>query len=96
VTRSQTVGSGAITASGRYQNDNSMWLQSLSFPRHILISIQLGTLSTNRPSAAPAYDILSFIIVTRVLICLQTTYLGRPWADYARVVFQQSTLGANV
>ena len=25
-----------------------------------------------------------------------TAYLGRPWRDFARVVFQRSTLGSNV
>ncbi|CAE6466440.1 unnamed protein product [Rhizoctonia solani] len=56
-----SVGSGAITASGRSSNDSNYYVIDNS-------TIQ-GT---------------------------GTVYLGRPWSDYARVIFQNSKIGSEV
>jgi len=56
-----TIGDGAITASGR-SSDDPNW----------------------------------FVIDSSTIQGSGSTYLGRPWSDYARVVFQNSFLSSNV
>ncbi|EIN03542.1 carbohydrate esterase family 8 protein [Punctularia strigosozonata HHB-11173 SS5] len=56
-----TIGSGAITASGR-SSDDSNW----------------------------------YVIDHSTVQGTGTVFLGRPWRDYARVVFQNTALGSNV
>jgi pectinesterase len=77
-----TVGSGYITASGRASNDAGWYV--------INNSNVSGTATGVRP------DLLIYIPRRLLIGWRQTSYLGRPWRDYARVVFQNTYLHSNI
>ncbi|RDX50467.1 pectin lyase-like protein [Lentinus brumalis] len=66
---------------------------SIWITRSVINTIGNGYITA---SGRASDDAFWYVIDNSTVQGTGTAYLGRPWRDYARVVFQRSTLGSNV
>ncbi|RPD64827.1 pectin lyase-like protein [Lentinus tigrinus ALCF2SS1-6] len=66
---------------------------SIWITRSVINTIGNGYITASGRSSDDAFW---YVIDNSTVQGTGTAYLGRPWRDYARVVFQRSTLGSNV
>jgi len=66
----------------------SVWIT-----KSVINSVASGCITASGRSSDDAFY---YVIDSSTVTGTGSTYLGRPWADYARVIFQNTALGSNV
>ncbi|KAI0639667.1 pectin lyase fold/virulence factor [Trametes polyzona] len=84
---------------GRHTDSRDAWIQifgmraSVWITRSVINTIGNGYITASGRSSDDGFW---YVIDSSTVQGTGKAYLGRPWRDYARVVFQKSTLGSNV